>query len=131
MYDFNIIPIELISNIYERFLGNKQRKKDGAFYTPSFLVDYILKFTIDPYLKNHNTCTVLDPACGSGIFLVETLRRIIERNLSNRQFIESDIELSSYLTNYIYGIDKNDEAINVAIFSLYITLLDYKNPETT
>ncbi len=129
MYDFNIIPIELISNIYERFLGNKQRKKDGAFYTPSFLVDYILKFTIDPYLKNHNTCTVLDPACGSGIFLVETLRRIIERNLSNRQFIESDIELSSYLTNYIYGIDKNDEAINVAIFSLYITLLDYKNPK--
>ena len=129
IYDFNIIPIELISNIYERFLGNKQRRKDGAFYTPSFLVDYILKFTIDPYLKDHNTCTVLDPACGSGIFLVETLRRIIERNLSNRQFIESNAELSSYLTNHIYGIDKNNEAINVAIFSLYITLLDYKNPK--
>lgn len=129
MYDFNIIPVELISNIYERFLGSKQRKKDGAFYTPSFLVDYILKYTIDPYLKEHNTCTVLDPACGSGIFLVETLRRIIERNLLNRQFVESDTELSSYLTDHIYGVDKNEEAINVAIFSLYITLLDYKNPK--
>lgn len=129
MYDFNIIPVELISNIYERFLGVKQQKKDGAFYTPSFLVDYILKHTIDPYLKDHNACTVLDPACGSGIFLVETLRRIIERNLSNRQFIESNIELSSYLTDHIFGIDKNEEAINVAIFSLYVTLLDYKNPK--
>ena len=129
VYDFNIIPVELISNIYERFLGNQQRKKDGAFYTPSFLVDYILKHTIEPYLVENTSCRVLDPACGSGIFLVETLRRIIERNLSDRQYVESDKELSSYLVDNIFGIDKNEEAINVAIFSLYITLLDYKNPK--
>lgn len=129
LYDFNIIPVELISNIYERFLGSDQRKKDGAFYTPTFLVDYILKFTLEPHLKLNKTCTVLDPACGSGIFLVETLRKIIERNLGDRQFIESDDELTSYLTNNIFGVDKNEEAINVAIFSLYITLLDYKNPK--
>lgn len=128
-YDFNIIPVELVSNIYERFLGSQRRKEDGAFYTPSFIVDYILKYTIEPFLNENDASKVLDPACGSGIFLVETLRRIIENNLSKREFIESDNELSAYLTDNIYGIDKNEEAINVAIFSLYITLLDYKNPK--
>jgi hypothetical protein len=130
LYDFNIIPIELISNIYERFLGNKKQKEDSAFYTPAYLVDYILNQTIKPYVNKHQICTVLDPACGSGIFLVETLRSIIEANSVYEPYINDNEKLVSLIKNNIFGIDKNPEAINVAIFSIYVTLLDYKDPKT-
>ena len=70
-YDFSIIPIEFISNIYEQFIGEEKQKEDGAYYTPTFLVDYVLKYTVDEYFKNNPSeynCKILDPACGSGIF---------------------------------------------------------------
>ena len=130
LYDFNIIPIELISNIYERFLGEKKQKEDSAFYTPPYLVDYVLGQTVKPYLKSYKTCKVLDPACGSGIFLVEILRNIIEANIIQDSYINDDKKLVNLITNNIFGIDKNPEAIDVAIFSIYITLLDYKDPKT-
>lgn len=131
LYDFNIIPVELVSNIYERVLGADRRKKDGAFYTPLFLVEYILKATIQPFLRKSksNNCLILDPSCGSGAFLVEALRLIIEKTITKESYIDDDELLSNCLEENIYGIDKNEEAINVAIFSLYITLLDYKNPK--
>lgn len=127
-YDFNIIPIELISNIYERFVGKEERESAQAFYTPSFLVDFILKETVEEFLKEKPSCKVLDPSCGSGIFLVETLRKIIEKNLSKQKTI-SDEKLKTLLTSNIFGIDRDINAINVAIFSLYLTLLDYKQPK--
>lgn len=130
MYDFNIIPVELISNIYERFLGDEKQEEDSAFYTPPYLVDFILKQSVKPYLRNNKTCTVLDPACGSGIFLVEALRSIIENNLQDGTYFYDNEKLVSLLCDNIYGLDKNQEAINVAIFSLYLTLLDYKDPKT-
>lgn len=130
LYDFNIIPIELISNIYERFLGEKKQKEDSAFYTPPYLVDYVLGQTVKPYLKSHKSCKVLDPACGSGIFLVEILRNIIETNIMQDSYINDDNKLVNLIANNIFGIDKNPEAIDVAIFSIYVTLLDYKDPKT-
>lgn len=76
-YDFKIIPIELISNIYEAFLqDNNSKKNQKAIYTPLFLVDYMLNNTLDKKLKNNTACKILDPSCGSGVFLVESLRRI-------------------------------------------------------
>ncbi|MDQ7023033.1 MAG: N-6 DNA methylase [Candidatus Gracilibacteria bacterium] len=78
LYDFKIIPIELISEIYEQFMGDKQ-DKNSAFYTPSFLVDYILEKTVKKHLLTNNECRVFDPSCGSGIFLVESLSQIIEK----------------------------------------------------
>lgn len=130
MYDFNIIPVELISNIYERFLGVEKQKIDSAFYTPPYLVDYILKQSVKPYLRNNKSFTILDPACGSGIFLVEALRSIIENNLNEGAFFNDNEKLLSLLSDNIYGVDKNQEAVDVAIFSLYLTLLDYKDPKT-
>ncbi len=59
-YDFNIIPIELISNIYEILLGKEKQNKDKAFYTPEYLVDYIVNRTVGRYLINENECKVLD-----------------------------------------------------------------------
>ena len=128
LYDFNVIPVELISNIYERFLLGDRQSEDKAFYTPPYLVDYLLSQTIDEHIKNSMSCKVLDPSCGSGIFLVETARRLIEQNSKTHEL--SDQHLSEIVTSNIFGIDKNQEAIDVAIFSLYIILLDYKDPKT-
>lgn len=130
MYDFNIIPVELISNIYEILLGKEVQNEDNAFYTPNYLVEYILNRTVTRSLKEKAEFTVLDPACGSGIFLVNCYRKIIEEKLTKNQYCEDDALLANLLSHNIFGIDKNDEAIDVTIFSLYLTVLDYKDPKT-
>ncbi len=130
LYDFSVIPIELVSNIYEYFMGYEKQDKNKAFYTPPFLVDYLINETIEPYLQQQDTwhCTTLDPACGSGVFLVDALRRIILKYKSlnpdtSTEAFKSDI--CAILSANIYGIDKDRDAIDVSIFSLYITLLDF------
>lgn len=140
-YDFEIIPVELISNIYESFLGSSNYAKDEnkateltkqkqvqAYYTPPFIVDYILSQTVNKHLKNSNdsSCKVLDPSCGSGIFLVETLRQIIESELKFKNKSISNERLWELVQNNIFGIDIDSNAIEITTFSLYITLLDYK-----
>jgi type I restriction-modification system DNA methylase subunit len=130
LYDFDIIPVELISNIYEILLGKEAREKDNAFYTPQYLVDYILDMTIDKYIEENETCRILDPSCGSGVFLVNSYRRMVEKKLGGKPYTDDNELLCSILTNNIYGIDLNQDAIDVAIFSLYLAVLDYRNPKT-
>jgi len=130
LYDFNIIPVEIISNIYERFLGDETQKKDKAFYTPPYLVNYLLNQTITPFLAKNTDCRILDPACGSGIFLVESARKLIEKNIRHNSDNLNDQKLINIVTENLWGIDKNPEAIDVAIFSIYLTILDYKDPKT-
>lgn len=129
LYDFNIIPVELISNIFEVLLGKETQLNDKAFYTPHYLVDYILSETVDKYLLTNQTCKVLDPSCGSGIFLVDTFRRLIDNNCITNGCLVDDNKLINLLTDNIFGVDKNADAIDVAIFSLYLTILDYKDPK--
>ena len=126
IYDFKIIPIELISHIYETFLYKNKSK--GVYYTPLFLVDYILNETLDKKLENNETCKILDPSCGSGIFLVEALRRLIEKKLETTDKLTED-DLKKILTENIFGVDKDPDAINISIFSIYLTLLDYQEPK--
>lgn len=155
MYDFAVIPVELISNIYENFLGELAQKHENqprnlrdfpqakqkqikAYYTPPFLVDYILSQTVTPHLDHQQdsvSCKVLDPACGSGIFLVEALRKIITKEMEIHPVIGPEGKPSipnerlwELVHDNIFGIDIDSEAIEIAIFSLYITLLDYKTP---
>jgi hypothetical protein len=130
MYDFNIIPVELISNIYEILLGSEKRNRYNAFYTPQYLVNYILDASVSPFVRDYGSCKVLDPACGSGIFLVESYRRMVEKELRGDQFTEDNELLQRLLVENIFGIDLNEEAIDVTIFSLYLAMLDYKNPKT-
>lgn len=132
-YDFSIIPIEFISNVYELFIGKENQEDEGAYYTPLFLVDYILKETVERKLSCNDgyDCKVLDPACGSGIFLVETLRKIIEKYISTGVEIKSDEfkeAIKELAKENIYGVDKDLSAVQVAIFSIYLTLLDYLEP---
>ncbi len=133
IYNFDIIPIEFVSNIYEYFIGKDKQETNKSFYTPPFLVDYILKQMVSPHLDkevNSISCKVLDPACGSGIFLVEILRLIILRFKElNPDLKPSQPEfkkaINRLLVENIFGIDKDKDALEVAIFSIYITLLDF------
>lgn len=130
MYDFKIIPVELISNIYEILLGKETRDKDNAFYTPNYLAEYILDKTTLMFLKSNKQYKILDPSCGSGIFLVNSFRRMIDINIGASLFCDEDEFLQNILQDNVYGIDINEDAIDVTIFSLYLTILDYKNPKT-
>ena len=132
IYDFSIIPIEFISNVYESFIGTENQSKSGAYYTPTFLVDYVLHQTIDDFFdKNPNqyNCKVLDPACGSGIFLVETLRKLVAQYEKVSQKKVSQEILINLVKNNIFAIDKDQDAVLVSIFSIYLTMLDYQNPK--
>jgi hypothetical protein len=134
IFDFGIIPVELISGIYETLLDEETKNATSAVYTPPFLVDYILKETVDKYFDNNNSiseCKIFDPAMGSGIFLVQGLRRMIERekelnpNDDNETFGN---KIKGIAERNLFGIDINPEAINVACFSIYVALLDYQEP---
>ncbi|MFN5983991.1 MAG: Eco57I restriction-modification methylase domain-containing protein [Fluviicola sp.] len=136
LYNFSIIPVEFISNVYELFIGQDQQENQSSYYTPLFLVDYILSETVEKKFRNQPksyNCKVLDPSCGSGIFLVETLRKIIEQfQLNNPNYLNNPDQYKKQLvqlaSDNIFGIDKDKSAVNVAIFSIYLTLLDYQEP---
>jgi hypothetical protein len=128
IYQFDKIPILLISNIYEAFLSSEKKSKNGVFYTPSFAVDFILAQTIDKKLQAGKTDSkVLDPACGSGAFLVESFKRIIAAKEKGKQFSDNEkfIQRRNILqSNQICGIDIDKKALQIAVFSLYVALLD-------
>jgi hypothetical protein len=128
-YRFDIIPIELISNIYETFYSlDPQRQRDeGSFYTPSALVDFLLSDAMSESQLAKNP-RVLDPACGSGIFLVEAFRRIVRYRVARDRRPLSSQELRDILRDQIAGIDISSEAIRVAAFSLYLAMLHYLDP---
>ncbi|MFY8188447.1 MAG: Eco57I restriction-modification methylase domain-containing protein [Flavobacterium sp.] len=134
IFDFSIIPVEVISGIYESLIDPETRDLDSAVYTPSFLVDYILKDTVDKYLEDNNTseCKIFEVAVGSGIFLVQSLRKMIEKEIelngnSNKKIFSEKIR--EIAKNNLFGIDINKEALKVACFSIYIALLDYQDPK--
>ncbi len=128
-YDFKYIPIELISAIYETFL-DEDRQISGAYYTPPEIVDFVLNEVI-PFEVTDQVIRVLDPACGSGIFLVEAYRRLvtIHRQASDGQHLSFE-ELRDILTGCIYGVDLNEDAIQVAAFSCYLALLEFLEPKS-
>ncbi len=134
IFDFSIIPVEVISGIYESLIDPETRDLDSAVYTPSFLVDYILKDTVDKYLEDNNTseCKIFEVAVGSGIFLVQSLRKMIEKEIelngnSNKKIFSEKIR--EIAKNNLFGIDINKEALKVTCFSIYIALLDYQDPK--
>jgi len=135
-YDFGVIPIELISAIYEEFLHTEKEKsypsEKGAYYTPHALVEFILNEVLPwPSERDHRyDLSIIDPACGSGIFLVDAFRRLVARWKFSHEKKISDSDLRFILTNYIHGVDINEDAIRVAAFSLYLALMDYLEPKT-
>ncbi len=128
-YDFKFIPIELISSIYEEFL-HESRSSTGAYYTPKEIVDFVLTSTL-PNSRTTGIERVLDPACGSGVFLVDAYRRLVAqaRRRSDQGQLPFE-ELSQMLLDSIFGVDISAEAIRVAAFSCYLALLDFVEPKS-
>jgi hypothetical protein len=132
-YDFSVIPIETISAIYEHFLkaaDQRARKQAGAFYTPRFLAEIVLDLALegmDTLLDKR----FLDPACGSGIFLVGLFNRLAEewkRQNPHARYDRQASELMAVLRDNLFGVDKNATACRIAAFSLYLAFLDQLKP---
>lgn len=118
-YDFAVIPIETISSIYEQFLkatDPEQKRKKGAFYTPRFLAELVLDTALadaGPLLRRR----FLDPACGSGIFLVGLFNRLAEewgRANEGASYAARANGLLGILKNNLFGADENPTACRIA-----------------
>ena len=132
-YDFSFIPIETISAIYEHFLksgGEKQKREAGAFYTPRFLAEFVLDVALEGETSLLDK-KFLDPACGSGIFLVGLFNRLAEEwklKNPNAPYDHRAEGLMNVLRTNLYGVDSNRSACQITAFSLYLAFLDQLSP---
>ena len=171
-YEFSVLPIEILGSIYERFLGKtirltaghqakveekpEVRKAGGVYYTPQYIVDYIVRETIGRKVAGKKPqvvekLSVLDPACGSGSFLVGAYTFLLDwhrsyyEDESNRKAAlkkgliyetgENTYHLSieekqRILLNNIYGVDIDPIAVEVTKLSLYLKLLENETEES-
>jgi hypothetical protein len=128
-YDFGVIPIETISAIYEHFLKTEDHDS-GAFYTPRFLAEVVLDTALEG-VTTVGSSKFLDPACGSGIFLVGLFNRIAEEWTQANPTATNDRrakELMRLLQSNLFGIDINPTACRITAFSLYLAYLDQLTP---
>jgi type I restriction-modification system DNA methylase subunit len=160
-YDFNQIPISILGSIYERFLGKvvrctdkrvkveekpEVRKAGGVYYTPEYIVRYIVKETVGKLIEGKTPAEIAqlafaDIACGSGSFLIEVYAQLLDYHvryyLANRakakkeDIFERDGKLhltlkkkKEILLNNIYGADIDFQATEVTQLSLYLKLLE-------
>ncbi len=127
-YAFDAIPLEFISSIYEAFV-NERARQSGIYYTPPHLVDFTLDRVL-PWEGDQWDIKVLDPACGSGVFLVKAFQRLVHRwkNAHPGQTIRAET-LRSLLENNLFGVDLDRHAVRVASFSLYLAMCDEIDPK--
>lgn len=124
-YLFDTIPLELISNIYQEFISEDSV---GAYYTPSHIVDFILDSVL-PWEEENWDLRILDPGCGSGIFLVKAFQRLVYRWKKKHPHKEIDPETLQHLLKHnIFGIDKDTQATKSASLSLYLAMCDEIDP---
>lgn len=136
-YRFDIIPLDLISSIYEQFYHSStsdeeqksKARQGGAYYTPPVLAEFVLSHVLTSDVINRTPPPrVLDPACGSGIFLVEAFRRIVRYRWHRKKAPLTFDELKVILRDQIAGIEVNEEAARIAAFSLCLSMLHYLDP---
>jgi len=143
-FDFTHVDRDILGNLYEKYLPSGERKRLGEFYTPTEVIDYILTSVGYTYSYDIETKDILDPACGSGGFLVRASRRLISRYLmkfrktdkkelrdpkkwkdivSRLSLDEAKIILES-LQEHIYGLDINPFACHIAEMNLLFQIID-------
>ena len=123
-YSFQIIPIELISSIYEMFAhsGNPATARArSVHYTRLGLVSTVLSLAMQEIPSSGR---ILDPACGSGVFLVEAFRRLAWSKAQQLGRPLTSSELREILTSQIFGMDIDKDAVYVTAFSLSLALLE-------
>lgn len=165
-YRFDVIGVELLGSIYERYLGNtlritpkrvfiepkpEVRKAGGVYYTPQYIVDYIVKNTVGKLVegktpKEVDKMRILDPACGSGSFLIGAFQFLIDWYLNyyrehpkeakpgtifamTRTDEDGNLRLSFaakslILQHNLYGVDIDQQAVEVTMMSLYLKMLE-------
>lgn len=143
-YDFKAMPADVLGGVYENYLGYRleksrkglsvskdanKRKESGIYYTPDFIVDYIVSNTLKPVLDK---CTsieqlkkikVLDPACGSGSFLIKALE-VIYKKYQEFKISDGFLTKIQILQENIYGVDLDPQAVEIARLNLLINALD-------
>ena len=152
-YDFSIIESDVLGNIYEQYLGNilkstpkrakleeskTHRKEQGIYYTPSYIVDYIVKNTVGEYIKTHTSeqirkVRILDPACGSGSFLIRAYKELENYWKQNSDFAQLTLESEEFyskkveiLKNNIFGVDLDPKAVEIAQLNLLLQISEKK-----
>jgi len=170
-YNFSILDTDVLGKIYEQYLGNllKQtpkraklesskihRKEQGIYYTPSYIVDYIVKNTVGEYIKTHSPeeiryVRILDPACGSGSFLIRAYKELENywndyysknktlpksaRNVMQTKFETNNEESipefystkTEILKNNIFGVDLDPKAVEIAQLNLLLQISERKH----
>ncbi len=129
IYSFKDLPIELISNIYELFLKTETGENKGIVYTPPILVDFMID-EIMPIDKPKKSFKVIDPACGSGVFLVGVYKRLIQWWIIQNGWKKPSVKTAKKLIkDNIYGIDTEKGAVQLSMFSLSLALCDTLQPD--
>lgn len=117
-FQFDVIPVEFISHIYQIFLDDEKSEK-GIFYTPKGLAKLVLDNTIPDKTQG----PVLDPSCGSGMFLVLAFRKMYANVKQKQDLHQEIIQRLTFIKKYIFGIEIEFTARRLAIFSLYLETL--------
>jgi len=155
-YDFSAIDADVLGNIYEQYLGHilkstakraqitngkTHRKEQGIYYTPTYIVDYIVRNTLGELLKKRgikvDEIKILDPACGSGSFLLKTYDILSEyiakkEGRAQQTRFEDAYQGSSkllkrkteLLKNCIFGVDLDVQAVEIAQLNLLLKLAE-------
>jgi len=167
-YQFDVIPIEILGRVYEQFLGEiirltpshqakveikeEVKKAGGIFYTPKYIVDYIVKNTVGKLIwgktpKEIEKIKILDPACGSGSFLIGAYTCLLDYHLdyysktpkkykkeifqySDKVYYLSTETKKKVLMNNIFGVDLDPQAVEVTKLSLLLKVLEHETKET-
>ena len=168
-YEFSVFGVEILGNVYEQFLGKvirltaghhakvetkpEVKKAGGVYYTPQYIVDYIVKNTVGKLIAGKTPeeiagIKVLDPACGSGSFLIGAysylLRYHLDWYLSNEpkkhkkaifQVKENEWYLSTdekkrILLDNVFGVDIDPQAVEVTKLSLLLKVLENESRES-
>lgn len=128
LYSFKDLPVELISHIYQLFVTDT----DSSVYTPPTLVRLMLEEAlswdrIDRLMASQDI--ILDPACGSGVFLVEAYKRLVLHWRSRHGWAKPGVDQLRTLLDRVHGIDLEPGAVELAAFSLCLALCDALEPE--
>ncbi len=142
-YDFRSIDIDIIGRAYEQFLGHlmtgkkrfkekqdiAKRKKGGIYYTPKYIVDYIVNNTVRLYVKGKTfeeilDVKILDPACGSGSFLLRVFDVLVDACSSKLKRDLTYEEKKKIMLNCIHGVDLDERAVAITKLTLALKLAE-------
>lgn len=128
LYSFSHLPVEIISSVYEELLTDSK----DIVYTPEMIVSTLIDECM-PLTKPCERFKLIDVSCGSGIFLVKAYKRLVqwwryENWLKTGELVKPSLSvLKELLTKNIYGVDIEQDAVRLSIFSLALAMLDEVN----